>query len=337
MPNSHSADSALPSVSTLEVTREEVEEAAQGLAERPPRISPKYFYDARGSRLFDAICRLPEYYLTRTERRLLEERAAEIVEQSAAQCLAELGSGMARKTEVLLAAMKERPGKLFYSPLDISVAALEESSRILSLRFPGLLIEPHVCDFTRDLGGFRSRGRCLFAFLGSSLGNFSEKEAAALLRRIRSVLREDDTFLLGLDLDKDVRVLEAAYNDAQGVTAQFNLNVLNVLNRRFGAHFNPACFHHQAVYEPGHRRIEMYLISRHEQTVDLGMLGGRLRLAAGARILTEYSHKYTREGVLAMLSAAGFRLKTWFASDDGYMALVLAEPTAAGRPAAGPH
>lgn len=307
------------------VTKSELAELASGLFESPPALSSKYFYDDYGSALFDQICELPEYYVTRTERLLLEEVAGEVISLSEAAHLAELGSGMARKTDVLLEAMLARTGRVRYSPMDINPAALEEAARTLQAAFPRLEVEGFVCDFTQDLGGFKAEDPCLFAFLGSSIGNFEPDEGVDLLRLLRDHLKSGDDLLIGVDLVKPTEVLESAYNDELGVTAEFNRNILRVINDRVGSDFAPESFEHVAFFNKKKRRIEMHLAATEEQTVDLGLIGGELELSQGDLIRTEYSYKYTRERVDELLGSAGFRLQKWYTSSDNYVALAMAE------------
>lgn len=306
------------------VTKAELAELASGLLETPPTLSSKYFYDEYGSELFDQICELPEYYVTRAERELLEKVAREVVSLSEAAHLAELGSGMARKTSVLLEAMLERSHRVRYSPMDISPSALEEAAHSLQSTFPRLEVEGFVCDFTQDLGGFRAEDPCLLVFLGSSIGNFEPDEGIDLLRRLREHLKPGDDFLLGVDLVKSPEVLENAYNDKQGVTAEFNRNILRAVNERFGSGFVPDSFEHVAFFNRQKHRIEMHLAATTKQTVDLGLIGGELELNEGDLIRTEYSYKYTRERVDKMLESAGFQLERWYTSDKDYVALAMA-------------
>jgi len=274
--------------------------------------------------LFDQICELPEYYVTRSERELLEEVADEVVSLSEAAHLAELGSGMARKTDVLLEAMLARADRVRYSPLDISPSALEEAARSLQNAFPRLEVEGFVCDFTQDLGGFKADDPCLLAFLGSSIGNFEPDQGVDLLRLLRDHLKPGDDFLLGVDLVKSPEVLENAYNDEKGVTAEFNRNILRVVNERIGSGFIPESFEHVAFFNRLENRIEMHLAATTDQTVDLGLIGGELELLEGDLIRTEYSYKYTRRRVKKMLESAGFQLQNWYISGDGYVALAMA-------------
>jgi L-histidine N-alpha-methyltransferase len=301
------------------------------MAERPRSIPPKHFYDDVGSALFDRICELPEYYLTRAEHRLLERHASEIVVAAGtSEALIELGSGMARKTGLLLDAMLERVPSPLYVALDISPEALDASARALLENRLTLRVRAVVGDFQYDLGraakaAAHMAGPRLFAFLGSTIGNLDEHEAPALMRAIAREMRPEDAFLLGTDLVKDVHVLHAAYNDRAGVTARFNKNMLTVLNREMGANFDPDQWDHEASYNTRHARIEMHLRAKSSNMVTIEELGLAVRFAEGERILTEISRKFTRRSVEEMLEAGGLRLVRWFSGDDGAFALALAK------------
>jgi L-histidine N-alpha-methyltransferase len=311
-------------------------------------IPPKHFYDAAGSALFDRICELPEYYLTRVEHRLLQEHASAIVAATGATELVELGSGMARKTGALLEAMARVDPSPAYVSFDISQDALEQAAPLLLEAVPSLRMRAVVGDFTQDLGilaapssppreprprhrsaraashpGARgSRPRRLFAFLGSTLGNMDEIEAPALLRSIADAMSEGDSFLLGVDLAKDEAVLHAAYNDSAGVTAAFNKNVLAVVNRELGADFDLDAWDHDARFDALRSRIEMYLVARRAQVVHVADLGLSVEIEAGERILTEISRKFTRASIESTLAQGGLQLDRWIS--DGAFALVLA-------------
>jgi len=307
------------------------EDVRRGMAQRPRSIPPKHFYDALGSQLFDQICELPEYYLTRAERRLLEVHAPSIAQKSGARELVEIGAGMARKTGLLLDALATNGGAPVYAPFDISREAIEEAAPLLLAAVPGLRVRAVIGDFTKDMRAFTRRGKQhraartprLFALLGSTLGNLDEMEAPALLRSIADVMDEGDAFLLGIDLVKDARILHAAYNDSAGVTARFNRNVLAVVNRELGADFDVAAWAHAAHYEAERARIEMHLVPKSAQSVRIAKLGMRVEFAAGESILTEISRKFTRDTVEATLEAGGMHLDAWYA--DGTFALALAK------------
>lgn len=294
------------------------EDVAHGLRERPKYLLPKYFYDDLGSQLFEAICLLPEYYLTRAENEILARYADEIVGAvSGAQIsLLELGSGSAVKTRRIIEALLRRQTGLLYIPVDISASALEESARILLQSHPSLHIRGYASDYDSALAHLRQnkneRGRTLALFLGSNIGNFDYTEAQRFLHALRSVLRVGDALLLGADLKKDSRILEAAYMDALGVTAAFNLNLLARINRDFDADFNLRAFKHVAIYNQKMGRIEVYIESLRAQTVHIRALEMEVRFVAGERIHTENSYKYDLTELSQMAINTGFtRAHTW--------------------------
>jgi L-histidine N-alpha-methyltransferase len=299
------------------------------LSRKPRSIPPKYFYDEAGSRLFDAICDLPEYYLTRAEHALLERHAAAIVEQSRASTLVEIGSGMARKTGLLVRAVCAQTVSPLYVPFDIAPSAIEASARALLAAFPRLRVRGVVGDFARDcstlaLGAPPGQAPRLFALLGSTVGNLDEREAPALVRALAGLMAPRDRFLLGVDLVKDQGVLHAAYNDAQGVTAAFNKNVLRVLARELDGAIDLGSFDHLAFYDAERERIEMHLVSTRAQTIDLRAAALRFDLERGERVMTEISRKFTRATVERTLSEGGMALVDWMAGEDGAFALCLA-------------
>ncbi|MBV9949226.1 MAG: L-histidine N(alpha)-methyltransferase [Myxococcales bacterium] len=304
-------------------------EVRAGLLGDPRSIPPKYFYDERGSRLFDAICDLPEYYLTRSERALLARHAAAIVSALEATTLVEIGSGMARKTGLLVRAIERRADAPRYVPFDISRAPLEASARDLLAAFPRLEVRAVVGDFARDLhllshAAPESGGPRLFAFLGSTIGNLEEPAAVEFLRAIGAQMSPRDGFLLGVDRVKDGRVLDAAYNDAQGVTAAFNKNVLRVVSRALDGDFDEGCFDHRAHFAPDRERIEMHLVARRRHVVRLRAIDLSVPFAAGEPILTEISRKFTPAGVERLLTLGGMRLRDWFSDPEGSFGLALA-------------
>ncbi len=304
-------------------------EVRAGLASTPRSIPPKYFYDERGSKLFDAICELPEYYLTRAERDLLVTHADAIVDATGATALVELGSGMARKTGLLVRALCARHRAPLYTPFDIAQEALDASARSLRAECPTVRVQGIVGDFGSDLpllaGALApAEGPRLFAFLGSTIGNLDEREAPTLVQGVAAAMGEEDAFLLGVDLVKDERVLHAAYNDTRGITADFNRNVLRVVSRELEGDFDDGAFDHLAFYEPGRQRIEMHLVARSVQRVTIGALDLSFELAAGERILTEISRKFTRASVEHTLSLGGMRLERWITGNDGAFALAVA-------------
>ena len=306
-----------------------IREVGLGLSTPPRSIPPKYFYDAAGSRLFDAICDLPEYYLTRSERWLLEEYADRIIDRTEARSLVELGSGMARKTGPLARALCARHPAPVYVPFDIAPEAIDVSARALLAEYPTLRVCGVVGDFARDLGRLAAQastlqGPRLFAFLGSTIGNFDDRAAPALLRSVAQMMAERDRFLLGVDLVKDVRILHAAYNDAQGVTAAFNKNVLRVLARELDGDVDERSFEHLAFYDEALERIEMHLVSMRAQTMTLRAADVRIELATGERIMTEISRKFTLDSASRMLARGEMRLVEWIPDDNGMFALCVA-------------
>lgn len=278
------------------------EEIMHGLAGRPRRISPKYFYDERGSRLFDAICELPEYYLTRTEAGILDSCAAEVARMIGPDAtLIELGSGASRKIRLLLEAIRPRS----YLGIDISREFLQQSVERLAHDYPWLEIHAACADFMQDIKlpeGTAGEKRLAF-FPGSTIGNLEPHEAQAFLQRVRQMVQPDGALLIGVDLKKDPRILQAAYNDSAGVTARFNLNLLHRLRDELDAEINPRGFRHQAFYNAEHGRIEMHLISRFAQTISL--CGRRFHFQAGESIHTENSYKYSPSEFHAIARAAG--------------------------------
>ena len=313
------------------VTTTLADDARSGLTSPPRSLPPKHFYDDVGSQLFDRICELPEYYLTRTERALLEHNADAIVERAGfPDELVELGSGMARKTGLLLSAMTRRAPSVRYVPIDIAESALEASARALLDLHAGLSVCAVVGDFQHELPAIRrvpgAPSRRLFAFLGSTIGNLDERAAPQLIAAVAAEMREGDSFLLGVDLAKDRAVLERAYDDAAGVTARFNRNVLTICNRELGADFDVDAFAHEAPFVQAHSRIEMHLRARSPQRVHLRELEMTISIAPGESILTEISRKFTRASVEATLEQGGMRLLSWMTPDDSAFALALARP-----------
>lgn len=305
--------------------REELAEDVRRGLTRPPRsLPPKYFYDARGSRLFEEITRLPEYYLTRAEREILEAWAPELVEALRPEALVEFGSGSSEKTRILLDAMEDGGLLRGYGPLDVSGEALEEAARALVERYPTLEVRGLVADFHGDLPlPFEGRPR-LVAFLGSTIGNMEAAEAEDFLARVARRLEAEDRFLVGFDLVKEAGRLEAAYDDPAGLTAEFNRNVLRVMNRELDADFDPDAFRHEAVWSPERARMELYLVSERAQRVRFRALDLEIELDRGERILTELSHKYTRPAVEGLLAAADLVLERWRTDGAGDFALALA-------------
>ncbi|MFD4243489.1 L-histidine N(alpha)-methyltransferase [Streptomyces sp. NPDC058525] len=299
-----------------------------GLTQTPKVLPPKWFYDARGSELFEEITRLPEYYPTRAEREILLERAQEIASASGARTLVELGSGSSEKTRHLIEAM---PALDTYIPVDVSESALEGASRTLLAAHPGLRVHALLADFTGPLRLPESPGPRLVVFLGGTIGNLLPPERAVFLASVRAMLSPGDTLLIGTDLVKDEAVLVAAYDDAQGVTAEFNQNVLAVINRELGADFHTADFAHVAVWNREREWIEMRLRARSEQLVKVRALDLVVPFAAGEEILTEVSAKFRQEGVRRELASAGLELVQWWTDAAGRFALSLSVADGAER------
>jgi L-histidine N-alpha-methyltransferase len=287
----------------------------EGLSSSPKTLPCKLFYDQAGSALFEQITRLPEYYLTRTELEILFDRADQIAaEVRPGVTIVELGSGTATKTTTLLQAFSRRQLRVPYFPVDISPAALAEARERVESQCTRVSVRPVVADFSHGFSFLRSiPGRKLVLYLGSSIGNFDPGPAVAMLRQIRSQLTPGDALLLGTDLVKDPAILVPAYDDAQGVTEQFDKNILARLNRELGADFDLNFFRHIAIWNPEKSRMEINLVSLRPQVVDISLLNLRIKFANGERIHTENSYKYTMPMVREMLESSGFSLDaTWF-------------------------
>ncbi|MFJ6216019.1 L-histidine N(alpha)-methyltransferase [Streptomyces sp. NPDC092296] len=295
-----------------------------GLTSEPKWLPPKWFYDARGSELFEEITRLPEYYPTRAERAILTARAAEIAAATGARTLVELGSGSSEKTRLLLDALGDLGTLRSYLPVDVSDSALLDAGRALTAEYPGLEVHAVVSDFTATLDLPPSEGPRLVAFLGGTLGNLLPAERAGFLAALRAQLEPGDALLLGTDLVKDPAVLVAAYDDAAGVTAAFDKNVLSVLNRELDADFDLAAFDHVACWNAESEWIEMRLRSRAEQSVKIRALDLVVSFEAGEELRTEMSAKFRRRGVAAELAAAGLALAHWWTDPEERFGLSLA-------------
>jgi dimethylhistidine N-methyltransferase len=302
------------------------DDVERGLTSTPKSLPPRLFYDARGSELFEQITRLPEYYLTRTERSIFETYADEMIAAAGTGlAVIELGAGTAEKTEILLRAALQRQFSLTYYPVDVSSAALYIAEERLAQALPHLRVVPVIADYTQGLTELRKiAGRKLVLSIGSSIGNFDLHEAAAILMRIADGLADGDALLLGTDLVKRTSLLHAAYNDAAGVTAAFNLNLLERINRELGADFDLRRFRHDAVWNPAASRIEMYLVSLRDQRVRIPAIGQTIHFREGERIHTENSYKFTREMVQQLLGDAGFDLQCSWCDRDNLFAVHLA-------------
>jgi L-histidine N-alpha-methyltransferase len=299
-------------------------DALRGLTSRPKELSPQWFYDERGSELFDAITRLPEYYLTGRERDILRERAGEVAELTQANTLVELGSGTSEKTRLLMDALAGADYLRRFVPFDVSEEVLRASAAAIVAEYPGLEVHAVVGDFGRHLGFLPEGRRRLIAFLGSTIGNLKPAERASFLGSVKQTLTSGEALLLGVDLVKDVERLEAAYNDPAGLTAEFNRNILLVLNRELEGTFAPVRFEHVARWDEENEWIEMLLRSSQPQEVALARLGLEVEFAAGEEMRTEISSKFRREGVEAELSDAGLELHRWWPHPTGDFALALA-------------
>ena len=298
----------------------------EGLSASPKELSPKYFYDERGSLLFEQITELDEYYPTRAERAILAARSAEILTAAGTPgTLVELGSGSASKTRHLLSAMRDASSLQTYVPVDISEEITHETARALVEEYPGLAVRGLVCDFESDLERIHSDGSArLVAFLGGTIGNLYPGERREFLTRIAALFGPGDHLLLGTDLVKDSVRLEAAYDDAAGVTAEFNKNVLQVLNRELTADFDLDAFEHVSRYDAREERMDIRLRSLVAQTVQLSELEMTIQFAAGEEMRTEISTKFTRERLEAVYTEAGLEMRGWFTDSAGDYALSLA-------------
>ncbi len=308
-------------------------DARTGLAATPKWLPPKWFYDARGSELFGRITRIPEYYPTRTERELLRSSASSVAAATSAQVLVELGSGSSEKTRLLLEALTEHGTLTRYVPQDVSVAALDSSVHELARDFPALAVHGIVSDFTDTLhtllddrsdGEPRSGGRRMIAFLGGTLGNLEPFERAEFLASVAGVLEEGEQLLLGVGLVTDPDVMVAAYDDADGVTAQFNRNVLSVLNERLGANFDPTRFRHVALWDEDNEWIEMRLEATEPMVVTVPAIDLEVSFTRGEQMRTEISAKFRVEGICKELDAAGFGSDRVWTDPHERFALVLA-------------
>jgi dimethylhistidine N-methyltransferase len=302
------------------------EDVRAGLTATPKTLKPKYLYDALGSLLFEAICLLPEYYLTRAETEIFERRAAEIVAQlPAPTTVVELGSGSSIKTRLLIESILARQSKLCYQPIDISETILEQSAKQLLEDYPGLRITAHAADYTRGVASIERKDgeKVLALLLGSNIGNYTPDEARELLKQVRSALRPGDGLLLGADLRKSRETIEAAYNDALGLTAAFSRNLLVRINRDLNADFDLKQFYHRAFFNEEQSRIEIHLVSRVKQTINIrgaeSQPAFQVEFQAGETIHTENSYKYDLEALAALAKATGFSpSRVWFDSEGRF-------------------
>jgi L-histidine N-alpha-methyltransferase len=301
-------------------------DARAGLTATPKTLPPKWFYDERGSELFEKITRLEEYYPTRAERAILAAVADEVAAGTGAATLVELGAGAADKTRLLLDALREEGSLRSFIGVDVSEAALVVAAQRVLADYPGLAVSAVVSDFEEHLGLPEGGEPRLVAFLGGTIGNLLPAQRAEFFASLRARVGQSDAFLLGTDLVKDPAVLVAAYDDAAGVTAAFNKNILNVLNAALGADFDLDLFDHVALWEADQEWIEMRLASLEEQTVHLPALGLTVGFAEGEEMRTEVSAKFRRSGVAAELAAAGFEMRSWWTDKGGRFGLSLSLP-----------
>lgn len=301
-------------------------DVAAGLTATPKALPPKWFYDEHGSLLFEEITRLEEYYPTRREREILRARAAEIAAATGAQTLLELGAGSGEKTRLLLDALSAAGTLRTYVPVDVSGDFLAAAAAGIAADYPDLVVRSVVADYERHLHLLPSGPRRLLVFLGGTIGNFAPAERISFLSGIRAVMEDGDALLLGADLVKDAGRLVRAYDDARGVTAEFNRNVLRVINRRLGADFDPGAFEHVALWDPDNEWIEMRLRSAARQTVRVADLKLTVEFAAGEEMRTEISAKFRRERLAAELRAAGLALQALWTDEAGDFSLSLVRP-----------
>jgi len=304
------------------------DDVLDGLTRPFKELPPKHFYDARGAELFDRICDLPEYYPTRTERAILQARAEEIVELTGAAEIVELGSGTAAKTRILLDAMQAAGTLRRYVPLDVTEHMILETAAALVEEYPGLVVHGIVGDFERHLHHLPpALGPRLVAFLGGTIGNFTPGSRRRFLRGLAKAMGPEDHLLLGTDLVKDPATLEAAYDDSQGVTADFNRNVLHVVNRELDANFDVDAFDHVAFFDREREWIEMRLRAASRQSVHIGALGLDVEFEPREELRTEISAKFTRERLKGDLASAGLELEQVFTDEDDLFALSLSKPS----------
>jgi L-histidine N-alpha-methyltransferase len=303
------------------------DDVLDGLTKPFKELPPKHFYDARGAELFDRICELPEYYPTRAEREILQSNAREVASETGAVELVELGSGTAAKTRVLLDAMHATGQLRRYVPIDVTESMVRDCASELIGEYPGLSVHGVIGDFERHLDRVpEPEGPRIVAFLGGTIGNFPPGSRRRFLRQIARLLGPEDHLLMGTDLVKDPNVLQAAYDDSQGVTAEFNRNVLRVLNRELDADFDPEDFDHVALFDTDNEWIEMRLRARRAHTTLVRELDLEVRFEEGEEVRTEISAKFTPERLRGDLAAAGLELRRWMTDADGLFALTLSRP-----------
>ncbi len=302
-----------------------VEDVRIGLLSAPRSLPPKYFYDERGSQLFEQICDTPEYYPTRTEEKLLSRHSEEIIAQVKPAEIMELGSGNAQKTRRLFDACEQIEHICTYAPLDVCETMLENVSEQLQSEYDWLNVYPLLGDYHAGLQHLpETQGTRLYVFLGGTIGNFYPEQAQDFIKEIKATMQPGDYLLLGADRVKENHLLDAAYNDEQGVTAEFNLNILHVLNRELKADFNPKYFEHRAKFNSEHNRIEMYLLCTQDHIVCLQKLNEEIIFHRGDSILTEVCHKFTSDGLEELLQESGLNICRHYEPDNQYFSLILA-------------
>lgn len=297
-------------------------EVRAGMSAERKYLPSKYFYDSRGSALFEQICQLPEYYPTRTEMEILKKIAPTVMKDLKAGSLIELGSGANWKVRHLLDAADGSRGGIRYVAIDVCESTLVGSSEELLCLYPDLCITAIVADFQHQIRDIRTPGNKLLTFFGSTIGNFSNAESEKFLRAVAGLMQPKDRFLIGIDLVKVKETLEDAYNDSMGITAQFNKNILSVINRELNSDFDPASFNHVAFFNEASQCIEMHLAANEDVSIAISDLEMEVGMKRGETILTEISRKYDREGVERLASRAGLRVKRWFSDRKGWFALV---------------
>ena len=298
-------------------------EVHEGLSSPQKRIPSKYFYDGKGSKLFEDICDLPEYYLTRTEMSILKEKAPSLMASFVHSDIVELGAGANLKIQVMLdAAGQANRSTLRYLPVDISESAVVESAEDLVNKYPELEVLGVVADFTSQLDLLPTERPKMFCFLGSTIGNLEEKESISFLQKVSATMKPQDRLLISFDMVKPQKTVEAAYNDAQGVTADFNKNILNVVNSELGASFDPLHFDHLAFFNNNHDRIEMHLRANRDHSVKLEGLDTEVEFRKGETLHTEISRKFTRESIEDLASASGLQPQIWYTDLDNWFSVV---------------
>ncbi|MDJ0595657.1 MAG: L-histidine N(alpha)-methyltransferase [Pleurocapsa sp. MO_226.B13] len=312
---------------TKAIEKDDVTDLINGLESTPKSIPPRYFYDRQGSQLFEQICQLPEYYPTRTEASILENYAVEIADKTQAIELIELGSGSSTKTRFLLDAYQSLATPLYYTPIDVSDSILKSSAEQLLKDYPQLKIQGKVATYTQALQQIStySLGKRIIIFLGSSIGNFQPSECDRFLDTVNAALNLGDYFLLGIDLQKNIKILETAYNDAQGITAAFNLNMLQHLNNRFQGNFNLDLFKHFSIYNTTQHQIEMYLISQKSQFMTLKSLNLTLEFNPEEAILTEISRKFNLQQMEQYLGRHNLAVIKTYTDPQQWFGLLLCQ------------